>query len=73
MVLWRSEWGPVAASFALGALLYAFTPTTASYDDIGALIARQPQVAAHWRQHLLTSPIETVRAGIFVLPQPIGT
>jgi Cell Wall Hydrolase len=70
---WRSEWGPVAASFALGALLYAVTPTTASYDDIGALIARQPQVAAHWRQHLLTSPIETVRAGIFVLPQPIGT
>lgn len=73
MVLWRREWAPVAASFGLGALLYAFTPTTASYDDIGALIARQPQVAAHWRQHLLTSPIETVRAGIFVLPQPVGT
>jgi hypothetical protein len=73
MVLWRREWVPVATSFGLGALLYAFTPTTASYDDIGALIARQPQVAAHWRQHLLTSPIETVRAGIFVLPQPVGT
>jgi hypothetical protein len=73
MVLWRREQAPVAASFGLAALLYAFTPTKASYDDVGALIARQPQVAADWRQHLLTSPIETVRAGIFVLPQPAGT
>jgi hypothetical protein len=73
MGLWRSEWGPVAASFALGAFIYAFTPSDGGYDDIGAIMARQPQVAAHWRQHLLTSPIETVRAGIFVLPQPIGT
>jgi Cell Wall Hydrolase len=73
MVLWRSEWPSVAASFALGALLYAFTPSDGGYDDLGAIMARQPQVAAHWRQHLLTSPIETVRAGIFVLPQPVGT
>ena len=73
MVGGRSEWAPVAASFALAALLYAFTPTTAGYGDLGALIARQPQVAARWHQHLLTSPIETVRAGIFTLPQPVGT
>ena len=49
MVLWRREQAPVAASFGLAALLYAFTPTKASYDDVGALIARQPQVAADWR------------------------
>src|SRR4029077_2467039 len=54
-------------------LLYAFTPTSAGYDDLGALIARQPQVAARWHQHLLTSPLETVRTGIFALPQPVGT
>jgi Cell Wall Hydrolase len=73
MVVGRNEWAPVVASFALAALLYAFTPTTAGYDDFGTLIARQPQVAARWHQHLLTSPIETVRAGIFTLPQPVGT
>src|ERR1043166_2329824 len=73
MVFGRSGWGPVAASFGLATLLYVFTPTTADYDDLGALIARQPQVAARWHQHLLTSPIETVRAGIFTLPQPVGT
>jgi hypothetical protein len=73
MVFGRSEWAPVAASFGLAALLYAFTPTIAGYDDLGALIARQPDVAARWHQHLLTSPIETVRAGVFALPQPVGT
>jgi Cell Wall Hydrolase len=73
MVLWRSEWAPAVASFGVGALLYGVTPTNVGYGDLGALIARQPQVAAHWRQHLLTSPVETVRAGIFTLPQPVGT
>src|SRR5438445_203197 len=73
MFFGRSEWAPVAASFGLAGLLYAFTSTSAGYDDPGALIARQPQVAARWHQHLLTSPIETVRAGIFALPQPVGT
>ncbi len=73
MGAWRSEWAPVAASFGLAAFAYGVTPTTAGYGDLGALIARQPQVAARWHQHLLTSPIETVRAGIFSLPQPIGT
>jgi cell wall hydrolase len=73
MVAWRSEWAPVAASFGLAGFLYGLTPTSAGYDDLGALIARQPQVAAHWHEHLLTSPIETVRAGIFTLPQPVGT
>jgi hypothetical protein len=73
MVLRRSELAPVAASFGLAALIYALTPTTSGYGDLGALMARQPEVAARWHQHLLTSPIETVRAGIFTLPQPIGT
>src|SRR5215813_3812440 len=73
MVPWRSEWAPVAASFGVAAMLYGLTPGVVGYGDLGALIARQPQVAARWHQHLLTSPIETVRAGIFSLPQPIGT
>jgi hypothetical protein len=73
MVALRSESAPVAASFGLAALIYAFTPTTTGYGDLGALIARQPQVAEHWRQHLVAAPLETVHAGIFALPQPLGT
>jgi hypothetical protein len=73
MVALRSESAPVAASFGLAALIYACTPTTTGYGDLGALIARQPQVAEHWRQHLIASPLETVHAGIFALPQPLGT
>jgi hypothetical protein len=73
MIALRSESAPIAASFGLGALVYAFTPSVAGYDDLGALIARQPQVAAHWRAHLVASPLEFVHAGIFALPQPVGT
>ena len=40
MFFGRSEWAPVAASFGLAALLYASTPSTAGYDDLGSLIAR---------------------------------
>jgi hypothetical protein len=73
MVALRNGSAPVAASFGLAAAVYLLTPTTAGYGDLGALMARQPQVAARWRQHLIASPLETVRAGIFTLPQPIGT
>ena len=73
MVALRSESAPVAASFGLAALVYLFTPSLAGYADLGALIARQPEVAAHWRQHLIAAPLETVHAAIFTLPQPIGT
>src|SRR5215475_12628816 len=73
MVPGRSEWAPVAASFGLAAFLYGLTPSAVGYGDFGAQIAGQPQVAARWHQHLLTSPIETVHAGIFSLPQLTGT
>jgi spore germination cell wall hydrolase CwlJ-like protein len=73
MVALRNEAAPVAASFGLAVLLYVLTPTVSGYGDLGAMIARQPQVAARWRQHLIASPLETVRAGIFTLPQPLGT
>jgi hypothetical protein len=73
MVALRNGSAPVAASFGLAALVYVVTPTVSGYGDLGALIARQPQVAAHWHQHLIASPLETVHAGIFTLPQPVGT
>ena len=73
MVALRSGSALVAPSFGLAALLYLLTPTGAGYGDLGAMLVRESEVAAHWRQHLIASPLETVRAGIFTLPQPLGT
>ena len=72
MVALRNAWAHTAP-FGLAAVLFGLTPTAIGHQDIGALIAQQPQVAARWRQHLIATPLETIRAGIFTLPQPVGT
>jgi spore germination cell wall hydrolase CwlJ-like protein len=42
-------------------------------QDLGALLARQPGVAARVREALIASPFGTIHAATFSLPQPIGT
>src|SRR5712691_3020738 len=64
--------GPVAASFALAAVLFFLTPTLSGHQDLGAAIVHPPPVARA-RQHLTASSLELIRAGIFNLPQPVGT
>src|ERR1700680_3548581 len=61
------------APIALAVLFFLLTPTSAGYQDLGALIAQQPQVAAHWREHLIASPFGTIHASMFSLPRPLGT
>ncbi|MBI3702524.1 MAG: cell wall hydrolase, partial [Rhizobiales bacterium] len=39
----------------------------------GALLARQPAVAARARAHLIASPFGTIHAAMFSLPRPVGT
>src|SRR3954447_14195610 len=65
--------GAEVASFGLALLVCLLTPTSTGYQDLGALLAGQPQVAAHWRQHLIASPFGTIHAAMFRLPQPVGT
>src|SRR5262245_20778059 len=43
------------------------------FQDLGALLARQPAVAKRWQQHLIASPFGTIHAATFSLPRPIGT
>lgn len=77
-----SKWGAVplgrrrrrgAASIAIGAMLIALPPERIAFQDLGALLARQPGVAKRWQQHLIASPFGTIHAAMFSLPRPVGT
>jgi hypothetical protein len=73
MVALRAESYGCFAPLALAALIFLLTPTSAGYQDLGSLIAQEPQVAAHWREHLIASPFGTIHASMFSLPRPLGT
>jgi hypothetical protein len=65
--------GAEIASFGLASLIFVLTPTQVGYQDLAALLAQQPAVAARWREHLIASPFGTIHAATFSLPRPIGT
>ncbi|MDQ2954377.1 MAG: cell wall hydrolase [Pseudomonadota bacterium] len=48
-------------------------PTPIGYQDLAALIARQPGVSQRARAHVLGSPFGTIHAAMFAFPRPIGT
>lgn len=54
-------------------LFLALNPTEIGYQDIAALLARQPGVAEHWQQHLFASSRRSLQVASFSLPSPIGT
>jgi len=49
------------------------TPNSVGFQDLAALLARQPAVAERWRQHVFASPFGTIHAATFSFPQPIGS
>ena len=57
----------------VGALMLALLPSQTGFQDLGALLAHQPGVAARAREHLIASPFGTIHAAMFSLPRPIGT
>ena len=61
------------ASIGLSALVFALLPNTIGFQDLGALLARQPGVAARAHRHVIASPFGTIHAAMFSLPRPIGT
>jgi spore germination cell wall hydrolase CwlJ-like protein len=67
------RWRQIAASIGIGALFLTLLPERIGYQDLGALLARQPGVAKRWQQHLIASPFGTIHAAMFSLPRPIGT
>jgi hypothetical protein len=73
MVPLRAGPDGVFAPIALAIFIFLLTPTSAGYQDLGSLIAQQPQVAALWREHMIASPFGTIHASMFSLPRPLGT
>ena len=65
--------GAEIASFGLASLIFVFTPSQIGYQDLAALMAQQPAVAARWREHLIGSPFGTIHAAMFSMPRPVGT
>ncbi len=61
------------AASGIGALLIALLPNTIGFQDLGALLVRQPGISARAREHLIASPFGTIHAAMFSLPRPIGT
>lgn len=61
------------ASVGIGALVLALLPNTIGFQDLGALLVRQPGVAARAYTHVIASPFGTIHAAMFSLPRPIGT
>ncbi|MCX7309737.1 MAG: hypothetical protein NTZ72_18065, partial [Afipia sp.] len=57
----------------LGALAIALMPNAIGFQDLGALLARQPAVAERARAHLIASPFGTIHAAMFSMPRPVGT
>ncbi|HML06827.1 MAG TPA: cell wall hydrolase [Xanthobacteraceae bacterium] len=63
----------LSVPFWFSALGAAFTPTSVGYQDLAALLARQPGVAERWREHMIASPFGTIHAATFSFSRPIGT
>jgi hypothetical protein len=61
------------AQIGLGALIMTLLPNAIGFQDLGALLARQPAVTERVRARLIASPFGTIHAAMFSLPRPIGT
>jgi spore germination cell wall hydrolase CwlJ-like protein len=61
------------ASIGCGVLIFALLPNSVGFQDLGALLARQPGVAERAQRHVIASPFGTIHAATFSMPNPIGT
>ena len=59
-------------AFGLVVCASVLMPTSVGYQDLAALIARQPAVTERWRQHIRTSTFGTIHAATFSFPRPMG-
>src|SRR5580700_10871695 len=65
--------GASSAPFWFSAFFLALMPTSIGYQDIAALLAREPGVSQRWRDHLIASPFGTIEPATFSYGRPIGT
>jgi hypothetical protein len=63
-----------SSHFWLGAFCVALLPTVIGYQDIAAMVARQPAAEHHAHRHLIASPFGTIEPATFSYGhRPIGT
>jgi len=62
-----------SAPFWLSAFCIALMPTSIGYQDLAALVAHRPAIAADWRDHLIASPFGTIEPATYSYSRPIGT
>jgi len=67
----RQRWSP--AAIGIGAFALSLAPNAIGYQDLAALLARQPGVAARAYRQMIASPFGTIHAATFSLPRPVGT
>lgn len=72
-VLRNRSKGARFAPFGLVLCLLTVTPTQIGYQDLAALLARQPGVAERLQQYLFASSRRILQVASFNLPRPIGT
>ena len=72
-VLQNRPKGAHIASFGFAFTVFACLPTEIGYQDIAALLARQPGVTESWRKQAIASTFGTIHAATFSLPRPIGS
>jgi hypothetical protein len=70
---WRQFGRSKFARIGLGALVFSLLPNAIGFQDLGALLARQPAVTERAREYLIASPFGTIHAAMFSLPRPVGT
>src|SRR6185503_1313988 len=57
----------------LSVVMMSLMPRTIGYQDLVALMARQPDVSQRARAHMMASPFGTIHAATFSFPRPLGT
>src|SRR3978361_2396320 len=60
------------AFFGLGLCGFALIPTELGYQDIAALLARQPGIAERWQKRVF-SAASTIQLATYSFARPIGT
>lgn len=64
--------GSSLAPFSFGLLVFGLVPSQIGYQDIAALLARQPGIAERYQHHVLSSSAGAMRVATFSFPQPLG-
>lgn len=65
--------GARLAPFCFGLSVFALLPTPTAYQDLAALLARQPGVTERWQQQAIPNAFRSIQVATFGFSRPIGT